>query len=238
MPIDGLAVTLALAASIMTYAGGRVALGLRNRKLIMTGFIAGFVPGIALLFLLPEALEAGLRSYSPRTILMLFALGATLYFAIDRLILASFVRGNAAQAHLGPASLTLHSLFDGLGIGLGFDLSVGFGLVLALAVLAHDFADGFNTVGLSLGGHRRDVAHRWLLADAAAPPIGALIGGVIHVDAAALPLAMALLAGGLFYIGASQVRPPGVATRREKAAELALIGGVIAAYALSRLTRI
>ena len=46
-------------------------------------------------------------------------------------------------------------------------------VALTVAVLAHDIADGVNTVNLSLSGrHDRRVARRWLAADAAAPLLG------------------------------------------------------------------
>ena len=58
---------------------------------------------------------------------------------------------------LGAAGLSLHSFIDGLGIGLAFGLDTTTGVLVLVAVLAHDFADGLNTVGfiLSQSGDRR-----------------------------------------------------------------------------------
>ena len=76
-----------------------------------------------------------------------------------RLHAAGALAGAAAEraerdraGHLGPASLTAHSLLDGLGIGLAFQVAPAIGVVVAVAVLAHDVADGVNTVTLSLSG--------------------------------------------------------------------------------------
>ena len=56
---------------------------------------------------------------------------------------------------------------DGLGIGFAFQVSSAAGMIVAFAVLAHDFVDGANTVTLSLaGGSDPAIARRWLLADA------------------------------------------------------------------------
>jgi ZIP family zinc transporter len=51
---------------------------------------------------------------------------------------------------LGAAGLSLHSFIDGLGIGLAFHLGTSTGLLVFLAVVTHDFADGMNTVNFIL----------------------------------------------------------------------------------------
>ena len=54
-------------------------------------------------------------------------------------------------------------IMDGVGIGLAFQVSNAVGIVVAVAVIAHDFCDGLNTVGLMLLSYRvrdRDVQRR------------------------------------------------------------------------------
>ena len=52
--------------------------------------------------------------------------------------------------------LSFHSFIDGLGIGLAFNLDVSTGIIVFIAVAAHDFADGLNMVSfvLSQSGDR------------------------------------------------------------------------------------
>ena len=71
---------------------------------------------------------------------------------------------------LGAAGLSLHSFIDGFGIGLAFGVNTTTGLLVFIAVVAHDFADGMNTVSfiLSQSDNRRK-ALRWLAVDAIAP---------------------------------------------------------------------
>src|SRR3954464_11790098 len=74
------------------------------------------------------------------------------------------------------ASLSLHSFLDGVGIGLAFKVSTAVGVVVAAAVLAHDFSDGINTVTMILKNRGRSWrAARWLLLDAVAPVLGVAV---------------------------------------------------------------
>ncbi len=67
-----------------------------------------------------------------------------------------------------------HSAMDGVAIGAAFQVGGGMGAAVAMAVIAHDFADGFNTYTLtSLYGNARRRAIAMLVADAVAPVAGA-----------------------------------------------------------------
>jgi ZIP family zinc transporter len=108
---------------------------------------------------------------------------------------------------VGRASLILHSLMDGIGIGLAFQLSASTGWLVAAAVLAHDLADGTNMVALSAVGGAPRGAQRWLAANAIAPVVGVAIGQTVRVDPAHFSLILAIFAGGFLYIGASELLP-------------------------------
>jgi zinc transporter ZupT len=83
--------------------------------------------------------------------------------------------GPRVRGRLGAGSLAIHSVIDSMAIGLAFQVSTSVGVVVAIAVLVHDFSDGINTVNLVLknSGTGRE-ALRWLLVDAAAPLLGVL----------------------------------------------------------------
>ena len=118
-----------------------------------------------------------------------------------------------ARAHeqvgvLGAAGLSLHSFIDGLGIGLAFGVNTTTGLLVFVAVVAHDFADGMNTVSfiLSQSDNRRK-AVRWLAVDAIAPLIGAIVGASISISEYALGHLLALYAGFFLFMGATDLLP-------------------------------
>jgi ZIP family zinc transporter len=109
---------------------------------------------------------------------------------------------------VGPASLIIHSSLDGLAIGLAFRANAEVGLIVGLAVLAHDFADGMNVVTLSLaGGSRVGPARVFLLLDALAPPIGAAIGTFTQLEGAILGFLLAGFSGVFLAIGAGHLLP-------------------------------
>ena len=109
---------------------------------------------------------------------------------------------------LGPLGLVVHSGLDGVAIGLGFAASAEVGIVVGLAVMAHDFADGINITTLTLegGGSRRTVL-TILALDAVAAPIGALIGISLGVTPAVLGILLAAFAGVFVAVGAGHLLP-------------------------------
>ena len=48
---------------------------------------------------------------------------------------------------ISALALIGHSLADGVAIGLAFQAGNHVGVAVAVAVIAHDFSDGLNTVG-------------------------------------------------------------------------------------------
>jgi len=97
---------------------------------------------------------------------------------------------------------------DGLGIGLAFDVSTSTGVLVFLAVISHDFADGLNTVGFVLrqSGDRR-AAVRWLAIDALAPLVGAIVGSSLSISEESLGAMLAVYAGFFLFMGGTDLLP-------------------------------
>jgi ZIP family zinc transporter len=82
------------------------------------------------------------------------------------------------------------------------------GLVVAVAVLTHDFSDGINTAGVILkNGGSRAQALRWLILDAVAPAVGIIATTFFIVPANIFGSLLAVFAGFFLYIGASDLIP-------------------------------
>jgi ZIP family zinc transporter len=225
---------LGLAAGAATLAGGFLALRFASRLHLILGFSAGAVIGVALLDLLPEALDLRGPGGGAFGVTAVVASGFLAYLVADRILLG-LAHGDAGhRGHFGAGSLTVHSVLDGLAIGLGFQASPTVGVALTVAVLAHDLADGVNTVNLSLAGSRNPrTARLWLLADAAAPLLGIAASRLIVLPHGALGPVIALFAGFFLYIGASELLPeshhrhPRAWTTVSTVAGVALIGLVV-----------
>lgn len=202
-----------IASFIATLLGGLFAMRLRDRLHLVLGFSAGAVVGVALFDLMPEAVATGAPAHGVQAIFGMIAVGFALYMLIDRFVALHSHTDHEGHVHhrngvLGAGTLSLHSFLDGLGIGLAFQVSPSLGLVVALAVIAHDFSDGINTVNMILrAGSDRARAMRWLLVDAAAPVLGILASLFVSVSEPTLGILLALFAGFFLYVGASDLLP-------------------------------
>lgn len=222
-----------VAASVATFAGGGLALRFAHRMTLILGLAAGVVLGVAFFDLIPEALEMAAGVYAPRIMLGYVALGFAAYMLLDRALGSTGRVETRWRAHLGPASLTLHSLLDGIGIGLAFQIAPEIGWVVALAVLTHDVADGINTVSLTLIGSTREVAVRWLIANGLAPLAGVVIGLILHVPPLLLAPLLAIFAGTFLFIGACELVPRSHARDPRLRVTLASVAGIALMLAVS-----
>ena len=134
---------------------------------------------------------------------------------------------------LPPTSLIIHSTLDGLAIGLAFQAGGELGLIVLLAVLAHDFADGMNVVTLALDAARGErLAVGLLVLDALAPPFGAALSTVVSIPPAALGLLLATFAGVFLAIGAGHLLPESQHHDPRRGPVMVLIAGAGAAIVL------
>jgi zinc transporter ZupT len=201
-----LLVIIAAAAFLSTLLGGLLALKLRDKLHLILGFSAGAVIGVAFFDLLPEAINFGEKFHTPSAILSYAALGFLSYLVLDRILL--FHGESAPRGPLAAVVLCIHSLLDGVAIGFAFHASHQVGIVVAIAVLTHDFSDGINTMNIVLrNGGDRSRAFRWLLVDAAAPMLGVASTFVFTLPGGTFGTALALFAGFFLYIGASDLIP-------------------------------
>jgi zinc transporter, ZIP family len=205
------AIPLAALTTISTLAGGYVALRVRGDLQTLIALTGGIVVAVALFDVLPEAFNA---VGNARRVTWVVGVGFLAFFLAERaLVLHHRDDEEHARAHhhvgaLGAAGLSLHSFIDGLGIGLAFHLSTGTGLLVFLAVVSHDFADGMNTVSFILRqSGERSAAIRWLALDALAPLAGAIVGTTVAVSQRHLGYLLAAYAGFFLFMGATDLLP-------------------------------
>jgi len=199
-------ILIAAAAFSSTLVGGLLALKLRDQLHLILGFSAGAVIGVAFFDLLPEAIAVGLEFHSPAALLGWTAAGFLFYLALDRAL--SFHGDAGRRGGFTASVLCIHSVLDGVAIGLAFQTSRAVGIIVAIAVLTHDFSDGINTMNVVLKNHgSRVAAFRWLLLDAVAPVIGIASTFFFVLPGAEFGVVLALFGGFFLYIGASDLIP-------------------------------
>src|SRR5215831_8289094 len=208
-------VAMVIAFSVITFlstlAGGLFALRFKDKLHLILGFSAGAVIAVSFFDLLPEALTLGNNRYGPQIIVAVAGLGFLFYMVLDRMALLHFhSKEMQIKKHgsFGAGSLSLHSFFDGIAIGLAFQVSQTVGIFVAAAVITHDFSDGLNTVVIVLRNKGNPSnAFKWLLADSIAPVIGVISTFFFRISELSFSLVLAVLSGFFLYIGASDLLP-------------------------------
>ncbi len=231
---------VALAASLATFIGGSFALRFRAKPHLILGFSAGAVAGVALFDLLPEAFNLSAQYHDVATIALYVAFGFFGYLILDRLILLHTHEeddeANAPRGFFGALTLAAHSFLDGIAIGVGFQAAPAVGLVVAAAVLTHDFSDGINTVNLILkNGGSRQRALRWLCVDAIAPVLGVVSTIFFSIPDSWIGLVLAVFVGSFLYLSASDLIPESHHRHPRALTTLMTLFGALTLYMVVRL---
>jgi len=193
--------------------GGSFALKFKDKLHLILGFSAGSVVGVAFFDLLPEAFESGKYFYTTETIVMYIVIGFLIYMILDRALSNHSHHEEECENHnhkgaLGAGSISLHSLIDGLVVGLSFQISPAVGIALAVAIFAHAFSDGINTVNMILrSGGNVTQARKWLFIDATTPAAGILLSSFISIPGNVFPVLISIFCGFFIYLGASDLLP-------------------------------
>ncbi|OGN28455.1 MAG: hypothetical protein A3A33_00565 [Candidatus Yanofskybacteria bacterium RIFCSPLOWO2_01_FULL_49_25] len=231
---------ISLATLAATLLGGFFALRFKDKLHLVLGFSAGAVIGVAFFDLLPEAIELGGPRFETSIVTTVAAFGFVLYMILDRFIVLHTDHDHDGHNHhrgtLSAGSLSFHSFLDGLAIGLAFQVSQAIGMIVAVAVLVHDFSDGINTVNFILkSGGSRARAIRWLIIDALAPVVGVLSTLFFKLPAEYLGLVLATFCGFFLYIGASELLPESHHGHPTKWTTIMTVIGIIVLYIAIRI---
>lgn len=253
-----LPILLAVTTFFSTGLGGLFALKNSDKLHRILGFTAGVLLAVVAFDLMPEIMNL-VQSTHTAAINPMIALvvGFLLFHIIEKLTIIhsaheteySHVEGGHhgfGHEHgtnrkpqvglISALALSGHSFFDGVGIGLAFQVNSQVGALVALAVIAHDFSDGLNTVTLMLinrNSNRRAVI--LLLLDATTPILGAASTLLFHLSDQALLLYLGFFAGFLLYIGASDILPEAHAEHPSRLTLLLTILGSVFIFLVTRI---
>lgn len=241
-----IAIFVALLTFVSTLIGGFLALRLKDRLHLVLAFASGAVIATALFELIPEVVELSSVQGIPLPNLLVFtAAGFLLFHIIERVIIFQSChedgceeKGHQHVGILSASGFSIHSMFDGLGIGLGFLTNFQLGLLISFAVLAHDFSDGLNTATVIIRnkGSRRQ-AIKWILIDAVAPMVGVGASFIFSSAVTFLPYIFAFYAGFFLYLGASDLLPEAHHRHSSYPTILATVCGFVVVYLLSGLLK-
>lgn len=241
-----MAVIVALGAFLMTLAGGWTAQRVTDRRHLVLGLAGGLMLGVVGLDLLPEAMHAaGSEVFGVPLALLLFVGGFLVAHCVERVLAvrqASHGGENGSAHGHGPgdhgervpqvgltaaAAMVGHSLADGVALGAAFQVGGGMGVAVALAVITHDFADGFNTYTLTrLYGNARRKALIMLFADAVAPVVGAASTLLFTLPEEPLGAYLGFFGGVLLYLAAAEILPEAHHKHPALSTLMCTVGGV------------
>lgn len=198
-------------------------------------FAAGSLLAASFLDLMPEAYERG----EPSTIAMTMLVGFLVFFALERFLgwfhhHHSHEDGRSVHPTISLLVIgdTLHNFIDGLVIGAAFLIDTPTGIVVTLAIAAHEIPQEVGDFGLMLSyGMSRKAVFGVNLLSALATVVAALavvaVGGSVQ---ALEPYLLAIAAGFFVYIAASDIIPTIHAEPSHKIANYQtaiLVGGVV-----------
>jgi len=231
----------ALAIFVAVIIGGSFALKFKDKLHLILGFSAGSVIGVAFFDLLTEAFKMSEGMHEPELITTLIVAGFLFFLILDRFLISHVGHDDECdnfshKGTLGATSLSIHSLLDGLIVGLSFQVSTMVGVAISIAIFAHAFSDGINTVNIiyRAGGDSKK-AKKWLFVDALAPVIGIFGSLFIIIPEKTLSLMIALFCGFFIYIGASDLLPESHHSHPKAWTTISTILGIILIYVVTKL---
>lgn len=219
------AIIYTLITSVATVAGGLLPFHSRFRKIEMRyliAFASGLMISIVFFEMLPESMPGSA---------MALALGFFVVYLLEKLVMIHACGEEECDEHVvGWTSLIgigIESLIDGAAIVAAYALAPALGLVVAVAVFAHELPRGFTTTVImrNAGFGRRGVALA-LAVDAGFAPIGALLAGFI-TRPDILPNLVAFAAGTFIYIGASDLLPEAHRRFNVKVVGMVILGAIL-----------
>jgi ZIP family zinc transporter len=232
------ALLLATITCFSTLLGGAIAAKRRSNLGILGAFAAGVLITTSLLDLLPETFRLASSANVPlEDVMVLTVVGFLFLYIISRLITLNSLdkrdQKTSARRSLGglfaTTQLSVHSFIDGLAIGFGFQSDIHVGIVIAFAVICHDFTDGLSAVTLMLNsGNSLKNSLRMLFLDAVAPVLGAVVALFIQLPQFYIVLLLPFFAGSFLYLGASDLLPEA----HEKNPQLLTIVSCVAGFVL------
>lgn len=193
---------------------GIISLAIKEKflnKILLTlvGFSAGALIGGAFLHLLPEALEK--TEYS-RIVMALLA-GFIIFFIMEKFLKWRHCHKGKCDVHtftyMSIFGDGVHNFIDGVIIAASFIVSIPFGIITTIAVIAHEIPQELGDFGvLVYGGFTKYKALLFNFLTALTAVLGAVFGYFLSgLSEGIIPFILPFAAGGFIYIAASDLVP-------------------------------
>lgn len=238
-----LLIAIAFLTFVSTLLGGFFALKYRDKMHYIMSFAAGVLLGVVGFDILPEIIDQVKENdYNSIWIMIALVGGFLIFHILEKTILIHHTHEHEYGEHKHPdigissaLALTCHSFLDGMGIGLGFQISREVGIFIAIAVISHAFTDGLNNMTLMLSNKNSENKSKIFLGiHSVAPILGAISTLFFSIPASWLVLYLGFFAGFLLYIGASDILPEAHSEHSSYKQIILTIVGVLFIFVVSR----
>jgi zinc transporter ZupT len=245
---------IAIGAGIVTLVAGLLVLvGKRispRRLHLFLGLTAGMLMALAIVDLIPEAIEQGGEGVA-----IAIAVSLLVLFLIKSMA-GEHSHGNDDSKHdhgdnahphgelathsaqfaaVAFAALLIHRLVDGLALPGAFAASDAVGFAASSAILLHQFPDGLAAASVFLAtgwARKRVIAAVAILA--MATPLGSLVGLAIASFESLLPYLLGIAAATFLFIALAELLPE----LRARQYRGVVVGGVILGYVVAALIEV
>ncbi|HWF86499.1 MAG TPA: ZIP family metal transporter [Vicinamibacterales bacterium] len=176
----------------------------------LVSFAVGALLGVALLALLPEALE----TLKPVHVFSTLLAGILTFFVLEKLVLLRHCHTDECHVHSSTAPLVIvgdafHNFMDGAIICAAVLTSVPLGINTAIAVAAHEIPQEVGDVAILLAaGYSRGRALMLNVVSGASGIVGALVAySAVEIVPGIRPYVLAFSSASLIYIAMSDLIP-------------------------------
>jgi zinc and cadmium transporter len=176
----------------------------------LVSYAVGTLLGVALMDLLPEALE----TLKPTQVFGTLLGGILLFFIFEKLVLWRHCHADHCQVHDAAAPLILigdsvHNFIDGAVIAAATAVSVPLGVTTAIAVATHEIPQEVGDFAILLSAGYSRVRALWLNVLSGLSAVGGVLlaGFAIEHMPTVLPYFLPLAAGSFLYVSMSDLIP-------------------------------
>lgn len=238
---------IAIITFLSTFVGGLLALKYINKISLIIALTAGIIVGLIVFDVIPEIFNLAIATKTNLYLPIVVIIASFFIFHFfENIFLIHRCEGKNYKNHqhtqvgvISGIMLIIHSFLDGLGVGTGLNVSTTFGILIAIAVIGPDFADGVNTVAL-LVSHKNTnkTAIYFLILDSLAPVFGILAAAIIKLPEVFILIYLSYFTGSLLYIAFSDIIPQAHASNGFKKTFILSLFGIIFMGVLSYFTKL
>lgn len=213
MPLFAVIILVSFVESLVAFTGGLFVIlkaeAMKRAAHFMVSFAVGALLSVALLNLIPEAIEMA----SAENILPFVLLGIILFFVLEKSLFWYHCHGGVCPVHTYTYLVLwgdfMHNFVDGIIIALAFLADFQLGVLVSIAVILHEIPQEIGDFSILItGGLSRKKALVYNYFSALSVVIGATITYFLGAWLLPfLPFAIAIIAGNFIYLASADLMP-------------------------------